>query len=193
MSVTYFEDQCFEKIDFTQNPLTKGEYECCSFVNCDFSNSDLSDIRFVDCRFENCNLSMTKLSNTALREVKFLNCKMLGLYFDHCNPFGLSIGFERCNLSQSSFYQLKLKQNIFKMLTLHDVDFTNCDLSGSLFDRCDLLGAVFVNSVLEKTDFRSSFNYTIDPEANRIKHAKFSLSGIPGLLKRYYIEIDLEG
>jgi hypothetical protein len=42
---------------------------------------------------------------------------------------------------------------------------------------------------LEKTDFRSSFNYSIDPEVNRIKKAKFDRAGLAGLLDKYDLEI----
>jgi hypothetical protein len=62
MEQEYIEEKTFDKIDFTQNPLTKGEYESCTFISCDFSNSDLADIIFMECEFENCNLSMAKLN-----------------------------------------------------------------------------------------------------------------------------------
>ncbi len=42
----------------------------------------------------------------------------------------------------------------------------------------------------EGVDFRTSFNYSIDPQLNRIKKAKFSLPGIAGLLDKYDIVID---
>jgi uncharacterized protein YjbI with pentapeptide repeats len=116
---------------------------------------------------------------------------MLGLHFDRCNEFGLVVAFEKCNLSHASFYGTKLKKTVFKDLTLHDVDFAGCDLTGSVFDNCDLARASFENTGLEKADFRTSFNYSIDPARNRIKKAKFSLSGAPGLLDGYAIEIDL--
>jgi len=54
-------DSTFDKIDYTENPLPKGEYESCSFLNCDFSDSNLSEVIFMECEFENCNLSMAKL------------------------------------------------------------------------------------------------------------------------------------
>jgi uncharacterized protein YjbI with pentapeptide repeats len=74
-------------------------------------------------------------------------------------------------------------------LKLYEADFTECDLSGSVFENCDLMRATFDNSILERTDFRTSFNYSIDPEKNRIRKARFSLTGIPGLLNKYNIEI----
>lgn len=86
---------------------------------------------------------------------------------------------------------MKLKQTVFKNSQLYEVDFTECDLSSASFDNCDLAGAIFKDTILEKADFRTAFNYSIDPELNRIKKAKFSRSGIAGLLDKYDIEIYL--
>ena len=80
--------------------------------------------------------------------------------------------------------------NEFRDLILQDADFTESDLSSSVFENCDLAGALFENSILEKADFRTSINYTIDPEKNIMKKARFSLSGLPGLLAKYNIDID---
>ena len=55
---------------------------------------------------------------------------------------------------------------------------------------CDLTDTKFENTVIEKADFRTSFNYSIDPYLNRIKKAKFSLTNITGLLDKYDIEIE---
>ena len=52
------------------------------------------------------------------------------------------------------------------------------------------MGAKFENSILEKADLRTSRNYLIDPELNKIKKAKFSIHGIAGLLAKYDIEIE---
>jgi hypothetical protein len=53
-----------------------------------------------------------------------------------------------------------------------------------------LADAKFENTILQKADLRSAFNYAIDPEINKIKKAKFSLPEVTGLLKKYDIEID---
>jgi hypothetical protein len=37
---------------------------------------------------------------------------------------------------------------------------------------------------------RTSFNYSINPELNRIKKAKFSMPAVVGLLDKYDIEIE---
>ena len=79
---------------------------------------------------------------------------------------------------------------MFKNCSLQEADFTESDLSGAVFDRCDLARAIFRNTVLEKTDFRTAYNYSIDPEINRMKKSKFTASALAGLLDKYDIEIE---
>ncbi len=189
MERAYIEQELFERQDFTQSSLKDGEYEGCRFNNCDFSNGSLSGITFIDCMFYDCNLSMTSLLKTVFRDVTFHRCKMLGLRFDTCHPWGLTFRFEECTLNHSSFYQLKVPKTIFKQCTMQEVDLTGCDFTESVLEQCDLANALFDRTILEKADLRYSSNYSIDPENNRIKKAKFSLSGLPGLLGKYQIEI----
>lgn len=186
----FVEDKTFDKVNFKETVLLKGEYENCTFSTCDFSNTDLSNVKFISCKFEHCNLSMALLGNTAFKEVIFTNSKMLGLRLDHCSRMALEISVENCTLNHSSFHKLKLKNTVFKSSQLEEVDFTECDLTGALFDNCNLQKAVFDNTILEKTDFTTAYNYSFDPERNRIKKAKFSLNGVAGLLSKYNIEID---
>ncbi|HET6539095.1 MAG TPA: pentapeptide repeat-containing protein, partial [Chryseolinea sp.] len=89
----------------------------------------------------------------------------------------------------SSFYKTKIKRTFFKNSQLREADFTECDLTSCLFENCDLTRATFDNTIIEKADFLTSYNYSIDPEKNRLKKAKFSLHGVSGLLDKYDIEI----
>ena len=102
----------------------------------------------------------------------------------------LILDFEDCNLNLASFFKLKLKNTKFKKCTLQEVDFVEADLTNSVFDNCDFTRAIFDRSILEKADLRTSHNYSIDPENNRIKKAKFSSPAVLGLLAKYNIEID---
>jgi uncharacterized protein YjbI with pentapeptide repeats len=190
MEQVFIVDKTYDKQNFTETPLKKGEYENCSFTGCDFSNTGLSDVYFVDCSFTGCNLSLATLNKTSFRDVKFKDCKMLGLRFDQCNEFGLSFGFDGCVLNHSSFYQVRAKKTVFKNCQLQEADFTQCDLTEAVFDNCELSGAMFDNTILEKADLRTSYNYIINPETNRIRKAKFSLQGVAGLLYEYGIEIE---
>ena len=45
-------------------------------------------------------------------------------------------------------------------------------------------------SHMEKSDFRGAFNYSIDPELNKLKGARFSAAGLGGLLGKYGIRIE---
>ena len=182
----YIQDKVFEQND----RLEKGKYENCVFNNCDFSNSNFSGIKFTDCTFQNSNLSLIKLDDSSFQEVKFVECKMLGLRFDTCTGFGISFSFEGCQLNHSSFYKIKLKKTLFKDSQLQETDFVEADLTHAVFDNCDLIQTVFDRTILEKADFRTSYNYSINPETNRIKKAKFSVLGLSGLLDKYDIVIE---
>lgn len=190
MSQEYNEGKNYQGKDFSIKDRSIREYENCTFSQCNFSSADLSDQIFIECTFDNCDISMAKLSNTAFRTVKFKACKLLGLHFEDCNKFLLSMEYEGCLLNLSSFYKLPLKNTLFKDCSLHEVDFTESVLTSSKIINCDLAGAIFENTILEKADFRSSFNFSIDPERNRIQKAKFSLTEITGLLDKYNIEIE---
>lgn len=185
-----FSEQVFEKTDYKENFLAKGEYESCVFRQCDFYQSDCSEIIFIDCVFETCNLGMIQVHNTVFRDVKFTGCKMLGIHFEQCNKFGLAFRTENCVLDHSSFYQTSVKKSGFIQTSFTEVDFTDCNLTECVFDGCDLRDAKFENTILQKADLRTSYNYSIDPEQNKIKKARFSLAGIPGLLDKYDIIVE---
>lgn len=189
-SMSYFQDQLFENTDFTQTPLALGEYENCIFKNCHFAQCDLSKQIFQDCQWLGCNLSMAKLYRCTLSESLFKDCKMLGLHFDTCNPYGLSFSFEGCQLNHSSFYQVQAPKTRFKNCQLIEVDFIQSDFRDALFEHCDLSGSTFDGTILEKADFRTAFNFSIHPEKNRLKKARFSTQGLAGLLDHYDLKID---
>ena len=189
MNQTITEDQHFKGIDYTDAILPKGAYEYCTFVDCVFSNSNLSEMTFVECSFENCDFSMAKINDTTFREAQFKGCKLLGLRFEDCNEFLLSFDFADCTLNFSSFNKLSLKGIIFKNCTLHEVDFSETNLSEAIFENCDLSGTVFNYTKLEKADFSTSLHFSIDPETNHVKKAKFSLDGVVGLLDKYGIVV----
>ena len=182
-------DKIFKGEDYNKAKLPKAEYENCIFDNCTFSQSDLRNITFAECEFIDCDLSNADVKETAIKETSFIDCKILGVNFNDCNSFLLSFTFTNCTLNLSSFYKLKLKNNLFNNCKLNQVDFTETNLTGSVFEECDLENAIFTNTILEKTDFRTAFNFTIDPENNSIKKAKFSKDNIAGLLVKYAIEI----
>ena len=183
-------NQTFKAQNYTIKKLEKGEYDNCIFSNCVLSNTDLSAIIFNECIFDNCDLSMANLKDTALRSVKFKQCKLLGLRFDDCNEFLISFEFDTCVLNFSSFYKLKIKNTQFNACKLEEVEFVATDLTSAVFKNCDFRKAAFEGTILEKADLRSSFNFSINPETNKINKAKFSKQNIVGLLDKYNITIE---
>lgn len=184
-----FESLTLQNIDYTIENIVQGEYEGCNFIHCNFSGVDLSKFVFINCQFEGCNLSLTKIHQVLFRDVKFKGSKMIGLQFGTTNAFGLSISFDDCILSNSSFYQTKLQGTLFKNSKLNEVDFSDCDLTGAIFDQCDLLNAIFDNSNVEKVDFSTAVNYSIDPDRNKIKKSKHASAQLGGLLEKYKIDV----
>jgi uncharacterized protein YjbI with pentapeptide repeats len=184
------ENKLFEHIDYRLGFLPFEVYENCRFVNCNFYNSDLLNVTFRECVFDSCELSLVNTKNTALNDIRFIDCKLVGVQFDECNPFLFRVDFKNCILKLAAFNKTKLKNTCFKNCNLQETDFTEADLTAADFLNCDLQRAIFHKTNLEKADFRTSFLYPIDPEINRIKKARFSKMGIVGLLDKYGIEIE---
>lgn len=179
------EDHSFEKI----KTLAPGVYENCQFISCNFEGSNFNTYKFIDCIFDACNLSLIQTENLAIQDCIFKNCKILGFHFSKANTFNLSFSFINCVLDHSSFQGLKIKKTIFKDSSLKEVDFENSDCSHSIFDNCNLEGTLFYQTNLEQVNFLTAYNYALDPELNKMKGAKFSKEGLPGLLQKYKIKI----
>ena len=184
------QEKTFTSKDFSEKKITGREFDRCTFLNCDFSSTNIVQSDFIDCLFDNCNFAMVKLNHSGLKNCDFVNSKMVGVDFSVCNDFLFSVNFKNCQLDYATFFQKKMKKTIFIDCVLKEVDFSEVDLSESIFQSCDLTGTVFENTILFKADFRTARNYTMDPEKNKIKKARFSTPGVIGLLNKYDISID---
>jgi len=182
-----FEEEDYKNIDFSTEELTEGEYDNCLFTNCKFNDTDLTNYSFIDCQFINCDLSNVTISHTLFRDVKFKDCKLLGLQFNTCNEFLFSATFDTCQLRLASFYKRNLKNCSFLNSQMDEVDFAEADLSKTSLHNCDLSHALFDGTNLEKADLSSSYNFTIDPDRNKITKAKFSSDQLIGLLQKHDI------
>ncbi len=190
MEKAYFEAKVFDANPGEPYTLNPGEYEQCTFNNLDLNGSNLSGFNFINCIFNACNLGNATLNKTSLIDVAFNGCKMVGLHFDTCNDFLFTPRFGHCILDYSSFHKRNLKKTVFSHCSMLEVDFEEADLSGLVLEYCNMAGALFSNTNLEKTDLGTAYNYSIDPEKNRLKKARFSMNGIAGLLEKYDIVIE---
>ena len=92
--------------------------------------------------------------------------------------------------------------SIYPLIILNkkeEVDFADCNLKKAVFHECELRLAEFNRCNLEYADFTTARGYIINPNENRLSHAKFfavqsgraerSRYGVEGLLAAYKIEI----
>jgi len=186
----HFTDQEFQGPGLPSGGLGKGTYDSCTFRGLDFSEGYLDGRSFIDCAFLDCNLSNANIGGAQFSGVSFRGCKMVGLRLERCGQFLSDLRFERCQLDFASFSGLIMKGAFFEDCSLREADFTGANLSGAVFGRCDLYRALFYNTALEGADFTTALRVSLDPEQNRLRKARFSLEGLPGLLGKYGIEIE---
>ena len=71
-----------------------------------------------------------------------------------------------------------------------EVDFIETDLQFSNFDNCDLMGAIFEETDLRSANFKTSRNFSIDLETNKVEKAIFSKDNVVNLLEKYRIRVE---
>ena len=76
-------------------------------------------------------------------------------------------------MNGAPFLDCRLSECYFNHTQLKNADFSGSSLNGTRFHDCDL----------SEADFTKASEYFIDPAANKIRKAKFSLPEAIGLLK----------
>ncbi|MEI8125904.1 MAG: pentapeptide repeat-containing protein, partial [Parachlamydiaceae bacterium] len=164
-------------------------YSYCTFDSCDFSEALLHEAKFCFCTFVNCNLSLLKLDGCRFQEVQFTECKIVGTEFFKCEKQFFSVTFKNCSLQYCNFSDLDMSKTAFTGSKLRENYFTNTLLKSACFDDVDLSGTLFHNCDFTQADFSRANHYSIDPQANKIKKAKFSFPEVVGLLNGFEITI----
>mgnify|MGYP001012666393 CR=1 FL=1 len=180
-------DRTIGPADVDPSALAGFQFERCVFRGCRWTGADLQGCRFTECRFESCDLSNVRLTATGLRQVSF---KLLGIAFDASSDFLLAVKFEACLMDLCIFRGMRLPGTLFQGCRMRETDLSEAKLSSARFDDCDLTGAIFDRTDLEKADLRTAHGFLIDPERNRVKHARFSRQDLYGLLYRYGIVVE---
>ncbi|RZJ71107.1 pentapeptide repeat-containing protein [Flavobacterium sp.] len=184
----YIKNQSYQTI-FETESLLYSDFENCVFNRCDFTACDFTGVAFIDCIFNDCNFASAKINYVGFRGAHFHRCDFPEVNFAMVDPLLFDISFTDCNLDYTKFYTLKLQRTVFTNCSIVASDFMASDLTEAIFDACDLHKTTFVDTVCLKTDFFSSYNYTIDPERNKLKKAIFSKDGLVGLLGKYGITV----
>ncbi len=183
----YISETEFNGIFYKNDDLNFRDFEGCIFNNCNFSACTFLAVTFIDCVFNECVFSDAKINYVAFRTAVFNHCEIKNVNFAMCDKLIFDISFNDCILDFSKFYTLKIKGTVFTNCSIIAVDFMNADLTGVIFDKCDLYRSEFEKAIANKCDFRTSYNYTIDPSKTKLKKAHFSLNEVKGLLFKHDI------
>ncbi len=181
----YILDKEYNTVTYQEEALNHKEFESCTFNNCNFSACLFVAVTFIDCVFNNCVFDGARINYVGFRTVFFNQCSIKDVNFAMCDKLIFEVHFKNCALDFSKFYTLKLKGTTFIDCSLIAVDLMSTELTAVLFDRCDLYRTEFAKAIANGANFKTSFNYTIDPTKTKIKKAIFSLSGIKGLLYKF--------
>jgi uncharacterized protein YjbI with pentapeptide repeats len=183
----YFLDIEYNSHTYGVDEINLKEFEGCTFNNCTFSACNFIGVTFIDCVFNDCIFSEAKINHVALRTVTFNRCEIKEVNFSMCDKLIFEVRFNNCTLDFSKFYTLKIKSTQFLNCSLIAVDFMATDLTEVLFENCDLYRAEFAKATANKANFKTSYNYTIDPKTTKLKKAIFALDGLKGLLYKHDI------
>jgi len=165
-------------------------FEKCKFISCTFLDCDLSGAEFSDCSFENCSVGPVKVLDASFRNVIFKNSKLVGVDFSKCSSGFFELHFFKSLLDTCNFSMTKMTVSTLSEIIIRDCTFFETDLQKVDFQNCDLAGSSFHLARLEKADFRSAKNYSINPATNKIKGARFSLPEAISLLSGFDIELE---
>lgn len=189
MTSNYIIEREFNADTFGENELIYRDFERCSFYDCDFSDANFLGVAFIDCSFYGCNFANAKINYVGLRDVHFANCNFTNVNFAMCDTLLFKFSFTGCILDYSKFYTLKMPNTVFTDCSIIAADFMAADITAVLFDNCNLHKSVFIDTIANKADFSNSYNFTIDPEKNKLKKAIFSTENLKGLLYRHDLVI----
>ncbi len=186
--------ETFSDLEWSEQRVSSIEFDDCTFKGCDFRKASFSHCRFIDCHFIECDMNVVDFSASRFEGTRFSACKLTGVdwtrvdyaEFIHEAPFS----FYESVLDYSSFFGERLENLIMQKCHVFEADFREADLSGANFSGSDLSESLFRNTILQKSDFRSAYNYTIDIRINTISEARFSRDEAVSLLESLDIVLD---
>jgi uncharacterized protein YjbI with pentapeptide repeats len=174
---------------FLENEIIYHDFERCTFEDCDFTSVNFTGVAFIDCVFSDCNFAKSKINYVSLRDVQFTGCDFTEVNFVTVDKLLFKFSFKDCLLDYTKFYGFKMRNTLFENCSMIAVDFMESDITGSIFNNCNLHKSVFIDTIANKTDFSTAYNFTIDPEKNKLKKAIFSTDGLKGLLTKFDLVI----
>jgi len=165
----------------------------CIFDRCAFSTTQFLRCSFTGCSFRTSDLSLARFTSSRFVDASFSESKLIGIDWPsvtHVRALPLTIGFDSCVVSHSSFAGLNLRRLRLERCVAERVDFGGADLTDAVLRETDFSAATFDDTTLTGADFRGAHGYVIDPRTNRVARAKFSMPDAVGLLLALGVVID---
>ena len=184
----YFE-KTFKSLNGAELDISNVQFEKCTFDGCVFSKAKFYNCVFTDCVFQACDLAGLSFAGSRLNGVQFSESKLMGISWLDANTMLFSVGFRECQLDYSNFFGMKLKQLNMINCCANEVSFQEADLTAADFSGTNLSRSVFLSTNLQKADFSGASNYAFDPQANKVKGARFSVPSVLALLEPFAIDI----
>lgn len=191
----HYEGETFTRLTEHERTFSAVDFTGCVFDHCALTECAFYRCAFMECRFRHCDLSLARVSGTRFTDVRFEACKLVGVDWTKAgsaviSKLLLSIGFEDCLLSYATFFGLTLRQSRFVGCIARETDFREADMTEAVCTKTDFIGSKFHHTNLTKADFRQATGYTINPTANTIAKARFSLPEAVSLLSGFDIVIE---
>lgn len=182
-------DRTFDAISLRQVSLGGAEYMGCIFRNCKLDSVDLSGCSFEDCQFIGCSLVDLKLNNARFQNVSFDECKIVGINFAALNDFLIAFSMRYSILMSCTFSDMSIPSTVFEGCQISDTTFTNCNLKKADFSGVSFVDGRIADCDLREADFIDASGFQIDPNANKMRAAKFSRTAAVELLNGYGLKL----
>lgn len=190
MSRNIVEDVTFQGLDFSVEGLNPGFYDACLFLNCQAGTAGLKQVVFSEVTWEGGSWVAVPIGESlALRGMLFRNVEIRQCDFSRVNALGLSLRFENCKIEHVHFVGLKITGTQFLNCSFRNCDFSGCDLKESNFNGTSFDQVLIDGCNLEKADFRTAREFSIDPRQNKMKGARFAPDNLTGLLQGWGLKI----
>jgi uncharacterized protein YjbI with pentapeptide repeats len=101
----------------------------------------------------------------------------------------IKFGFENCLVSSCNFSDMEIRNTDFTGSRIENCDFFQTNLTSSNFTDTVLKDTIFESTNLTKADFTNAKDYRINPAANKLKDAKFTLPEALSFFEYFEIKV----